>query len=74
MGKATRVLPVLSLWMGGGCEGQQAGPSLPFLPLTQLILDLHGQVVSIHDDSVFRGRLNRSHHCEDEKQPWWVSV
>ena len=48
---------------GQGC------PCLPFPALTQLVLDLHRQVVGVHDDPVLGGRLHRSHHCEDEEEP-----
>lgn len=37
--------------------------------LTQLVLDLHCQVVGIHDDPVLGGCFHRSHHCEGGKQP-----
>lgn len=37
--------------------------------LTQLVLDLHSQVVGIHDDPVLGGCFHRSHHCEGWKQP-----
>lgn len=37
--------------------------------LTQLVLDLHSQVVGIHNDPVLRGCFHWSHHCEDGKQP-----
>lgn len=51
------------------------GPCLLALPeLTQFILDLHGQVVRIHNDPVFRCCLDRSHHCEDDKPPGWLGV
>lgn len=42
---------------------------LPFPALTQLVLDFHCQVVGVHDDRVLGGRLHRSHHCEDGKEP-----
>lgn len=51
------------------------GPCLLALPeLTQFILDLHCQVVCVHDDPVFGRRLHRSHHCEDDKPPGWLGV
>lgn len=46
-----------------------AGLSASPPTLTQLVLNLHCQVVGVHDDPVFGRRLHWSHHCEGEKQP-----
>lgn len=50
---------------GGGMRGVTGGCLRLPPALTQLVFDLHGQVVGIHDDAVFRRCLHRSHHCED---------
>ena len=55
-------------------DARQGHLCSPFRALTQFVLDLHSQVVSVHDDPVFRGRLDWSHHCEGEKQPGGVCV
>lgn len=47
----------------------QAGSGQALPALTQLVLNLHRQVVGVHDDTVFGGCLHGAHHCEEEKAP-----